>query len=434
MKRIFTIILLFTGLTAFAQQGPPVLKLTLNDAINYALENNFNQQKLIISKSSAEEELQQSKRDLLPNLSGSLSQGVSNGQNNQGANTSLNGNYSINSQANLYNGGQSRNSIRKNQLLMEQSGTKISQSQNQLAISVIKSFLSVLMNEELRKYQQEVLKISEEQCKLGEVQFSAGKILKSDYMLLEAQLASDRFNYVNSEVKRESALLELKNYLSIDPSKNIEVVAPNSGIYADALPLPELTKFLGETLAWLPDIEISRQNIDMANLDLKIAKGGLTPAISIGGSVSSGYTGGTSSWSSQFGNNLNEQISVSISIPVWNRGKVKSGIKQSQYRREQAEIEAKETEMSIRTQLEQEYNGVVAEQNKFSAAETGYNAYKENFDSYRLQYNEGLITTTDMLQQQNNYLNALSNYLQSKYSFLLNRKVLDVYMGLEIVI
>jgi len=110
-------------------------------------------------------------------------------------------------------------------------------------------------------------------------------------------------------------------------------VAPNSGIYANALPLPELAKFLGETLAWLPDIEISRQNMDMADLDLKldlkIAKGGLTPAISIGGSVSSGYTGGTSSWGSQFGNNLNEQISVSISIPVWNRGKVKSGIKQS---------------------------------------------------------------------------------------------------------
>jgi len=434
MKRVLTIILLVAWGTVFAQQSGPTLKMTLNDAINYALENNYGQQKLMIGKSSAEEDLKQSKRDLLPNLSGSLTQGLSDSKNSQTANTVLNGNYSINSQATLYNGGQSLNSIRKNQLLLEQSGTKMAQAQNLLVINVIKSFLSVLMNDELQKYQNEVLKISEEQCKLGEIQLSAGKILKSDYLLLDAQVASDRFNYLNSKVKRESSVLELKKYLSTESSTNIEVLPPDSVTSVKTLTLPELAKFMEETLTWLPDIKISNQNIELANLDVKIAKGGLTPSVSIGGSVSTGYSGGTTSWNNQFTNNLSEQLSLSVTIPLWNRGKVKSNVKQSQYRREQTEIEAKETESNIQIQLEQEYNGVVAEQNKLSAAETGYKAYKENYDSYRIQYNAGLISTAELLQQQNNYLNALNNYLQSKYSFLLNRKVLDVYMGLEIAI
>jgi hypothetical protein len=33
------------------------------------------------------------------------------------------------------------------------------------------------------------------------------------------------------------------------------------------------------------------------------------------------------------------------------------------------------------------------------------------------------------LQQQNNYINVLNDYIQSKYGFMLKRKVLDVYMG-----
>ncbi|OFY44283.1 MAG: hypothetical protein A2X18_01350 [Bacteroidetes bacterium GWF2_40_14] len=434
MKRVFTIIMLVAWGTVFAQQSSPTLKMTLTDAINYALENNYGQQKLMIGKNSTEEELKQSKRDLLPNLSGSLTQGLSESKNGQTDNTVLNGNYSLSSQATIYNGGQNINSIRKNQLLLDQSETKISQAQNLLVINVIKSFLSVLMNDELQKYQNEVLKISEEQCKLGEIQLSAGKILKSDYLLLEAQVASDRFNYLNSRVKRESSVLELKKYLSTESSTNIDVLAPDSASSVKTLRLPEFAKFMEETLTWLPDIKISHQNIEMANLDVKIAKGGLTPAISIGGSVSTGYSGGTTSWNNQFTNNLSEQLSLSVTIPLWNRGKAKSNVKQSQYRREQTEIEAKETETNIQIQLEQEYNGVIAEQSKLSAAETGYKAYKANFDSYRLQYNAGQISTSELLQQQNNYLNALNNYLQSKYSFLLNRKVLDVYMGLEIVI
>ncbi len=420
--------------TIFAQQSGPTLKMTINDAIGYALENNYNRQKLLIAKESAEEELKQSKMDLLPNLSGSLTQGLSDSKKSQTANTVLNGNYSLSSQVTLYNGGQSINSIRKNQLLLEQSGTKISQAQNLLVINVIKSFLTVLMNDELQRYQNEVLKISEEQCKLGEVQLSAGKILKSDYLLLDAQVASDRFNYINSRIKRESAVLELKKYLSIEPSANIEVLPPDADIPINKFPLPDLKNFLETTLSWLPDIKISRQNIDMAALDVKIAKGGLTPAISIGGSVSTGYSGGTTSLNNQFTNNLNEQLSLSVNIPLWNRGKAKSNVKQSQYRHEQAEIDAKETEINILVQLEQEYNGVITEENKYSAAETGYKAYKENYDSYRIQYSAGLISTAELLQQQNNYLNALNNYLQSKYSYILNRKVLDVYMGLEIVI
>ena len=35
----------------------------------------------------------------------------------------------------------------------------------------------------------------------------------------------------------------------------------------------------------------------------------------------------------------------------------------------------------------------------------------------------------ELLQQQNNYLNTLNAYIQNKYSLLMQRKILDIYMG-----
>ncbi|MBQ6269415.1 MAG: TolC family protein, partial [Bacteroidetes bacterium] len=48
------------------------------------------------------------------------------------------------------------------------------------------------------------------------------------------------------------------------------------------------------------------------------------------------------------------------------------------------------------------------------------------------KFKVGSITAVELLQQQVNYLNYLNDFLQNKYSFLLNRKLLDVYMGIPI--
>ena len=56
-------------------------------------------------------------------------------------------------------------------------------------------------------------------------------------------------------------------------------------------------------------------------------------------------------------------------------------------------------------------------------------AYRKSFEAYNLQYQYGNITTVELLQQQNNYLNVLNSYIQNKYSLLMKRKILDLYMG-----
>lgn len=423
MKKIILSLLIGIVITNVTAQEK--LNLSLQKAIETALENNFGQQILKIQSKTAEENLTQSKRDMLPDLNASVSQGI--------ANQSNSGSYGVNASATLWRGGQGINAIRQAKVSLNQADAKVAQAQNELTISVIRAFLSVVMNQDLMNYQQAVVDISKKQMEQGEIKYRSGQILKSDYLLLNSQYASDNYTMINSKINRDNALLELKTLLSMETATEIDVVTPQ-GFSPETIGTPTLQELVEQTLAWLPDIKIASQNIDIAVLDSKIAKGSLAPTLSIGGSVSTGYNNlNAGNWGSQFTKNHNEQLSLSLSIPLWNKGKAQSGVRQSSYRLEQAQLEAKQTELNIRSNLEKEYLNVVSLKEKYIASEISSNAYRETFKVFSTQFEAGSITTTELLQQQNNFLAAQNTFIQCKYNYLLNRKVLDVYMGREIL-
>jgi outer membrane protein TolC len=77
----------------------------------------------------------------------------------------------------------------------------------------------------------------------------------------------------------------------------------------------------------------------------------------------------------------------------------------------------------------QEYRNVVLAESKYKSSQIRQNAYLASFKAYQMKFEQGAITAVELLQQQNNYISAMNDYVQSKYGFMLKRKVLDVYMG-----
>lgn len=64
--------------------------------------------------------------------------------------------------------------------------------------------------------------------------------------------------------------------------------------------------------------------------------------------------------------------------------------------------------------------------NNYLSAQQQEQAYLANYRDYQKRYNEGKVGTVELLQQQDSYLGALNDYLQSKYTFLLNMKLLEL--------
>lgn len=404
-------------------------RLTLEQCLDFAFGNNNDRQVMKLSEDINEESYKQSKAERLPSLSASLSESFNNSKENS---SYWNGNYGLNTSVTLYKGGSITNTIEQNKLTMEQSGYQTKKYDNGLTIQILQSFLTILGNEELLKSQESVLKASEAQLVQGKAQFEAGQILESDYLLLEAQYANDKNNITDTQIARDNSLLTLKSLLSMNPLETLEIVRFSTEALNQMAVLPTKEHVLEQAIVTLPELKISQYDVDIAKVGIKLSKAGYLPTLSLGASVGTGHYKDYNSFGTQLSDGLNEQIGLTLSIPIYDNGRTKSNVAQSKIRLQQAELNKKQTELDILQTVIQEYQDVVSNYNKYQTTDIRQNAYLKTYEAYRAQFNAGAITAVDLLQQQNNYINALNDFIQSKYSFMLTRKILDVYMGMDI--
>lgn len=426
-KKLFLFLLVLIPFSGMAQIGTKEpLRLTLQDCLYLVNENNYNRQSVALSEEASRDLYNQSKMERLPNLTASVGETYSH-TNSTGSDWT--GNYSASTAVTIYQGGYINSTIEKSRLSAEQAEYKTAQYDNELTIQVLEAFLAALGNEELLRYQSAVVEASEEQVRQGKARLATGDILESDYLLLEAQRATDNNNVLETQVNRDNSLNILKGLMSMDMSVNIEIVYPDDSILADMGILPSEDEVLARSFETLPDIRISDYNVEIAESGVKISRSAFAPTISASGSVGSGHMNDFSKYGNQLSDRLKEQVGVTVSIPIFNRGRTKSNVLQSKIALRQAELEQKQTLLDIEQTLLQEYRGVIQAESKYRASDIRRNAYSASFDAYRVKFEQDAITAVDLLQQQNNYISAMNDYIQSKYGFMLKRKVLDVYMG-----
>jgi outer membrane protein len=420
-----------------AQETSGKQTFTLEECLQYAESNNFALQSAGINVSSAELSLKQAKMNIAPSVSASATQNVNFG--NYEKSVGWGGNYGVSAGMTLFNGLNNYNKIQQSKLDVEQSELKLESNKNSLRISVIQTFLAIMMNEDLLGYQEQVLAASKEQMEQGDQKYSVGQILESDAQILHAQYTSDLYNIENTKNNIRANYLKLKSLLSIDPFLEITIVRPDSATLFKSLELPAQQELLDRTMAYLPELKISENEITSAEYDVKIQKSAYYPTLSASAGINTGYNGSNLTspnlgWGTQLWHGLGENIGLSLNIPIYQRGAVRNNVKQAEYRVQQIELDHKETQYQIGQELQQNYLDVMSAQNDFIAAEAKVQAYSANYKTYSMKFKYGSVTAVDLIQQQTNFINELNNYMQAKYTYVLKRKILDVYMGIPVTL
>ena len=424
---VFLVSLVFSGIAQEHQS----YRFTLEDCLRFAFANSYERKTMELTGKSLEASYEQSKQQRLPSLSASVGQNLSNNENGW----STSGNVGVGSSVTIYQGGNINNTIEQNRLNVERNEVQLQRYDNQLTLQILQSFLTILGNQELVSYQQEVLNTSRAQLKQGQARHRLGTILESDLLLLEAQYYSDSNNVADTRINIENNLLDLKVLLSMNPSDDLEIVAPNTDnleMLKETLPTEEEAVSLA--METMPDLRMSDYDIRLAEKSVDLARGNYFPSISASANVGMGILSYDSDGNSKWYGTPTESVGVSMSIPIYSRGQTKANVKKSRIALEQAQLDYEQSTLAVRQAAVQAYRNVVSAYNAYQVSQVKENAYSKSFDAYNMQYQYGNITTVELLQQQNNYLNALNSYIQNKYSLLMKRKILDVYMGKNITL
>jgi len=424
-KILASVPIVFLAFSCMAQEIHSY-QFSLEDCLRFAVANSFERKSMELTGQSLETTYEQSKQQRLPNLSASVGQNFSNNENGW----STSGNVGVGSSVTIYQGGAINNTIEQNRLNVERNAVQMERYDNQLTTQILQSFLTILGNQELVKYQQEVLNTSREQVKQGCVRHSVGSILESDLLLLEAQYLSDSNNVVDTRINIENNLLDLKVLLSMEPVDELEIVAPdtdNLDNLRESLPSEE--EAISLAMAYLPDLRMGDYDIRIALKSVDLARGNYFPSVSANANVGMNMLAFDSEGNKKWYGKPSESVGVSMSIPIYSRGQTKANVKKSRIALQQAQLDYEQTQLEVRQTVVQAYRNVVSAFNAYKVSQAKENAYGKSFNAYNVQYQYGSITTVELLQQQNNYLNALNSYIQNKYSLLMQRKILDIYMG-----
>ena len=405
--------------------------MTLPECIQYAETNNPTLQSAGLDVNVAEIRLKQTRLQMAPVVTANASQNF--GYSHGSEQFSIGGNYSINAGIDIFNGLNTYNSIKQSQVQLTQAQLQAEQQKNQVKIQIIRSYLTILMNQEMLEYQRNVLESSRQQVAEGEQKYKVGQILESDFLMLQAQYLADSTNMENTMIAIDNEYVALRNYLNMSRNQSVTVVTPDSARLAASMSVPELEEVLRRAFDYLPDVKISRNNVEIAEYDVKIAKSAYYPSLSASAGVGTGYNAaygnGNSGLTSGLYKGLNESIDLNLSIPIYKQSSVRNNVKIKNIQVQQAELALKNTEEQVTKEIEAYHLDLKKAYNNFQLSELQKSAYYANYMTYIQRFQYGAITTVDLLQQQTNYLNILSNYMQNKYNYLMQLKVLDVYTG-----
>ncbi len=430
MARSFFILTILISLAWDSPAQPDTLQqsysFTLEDCLQYAMGNSYTRKSRQLSEESAEAAYQQSRNNRLPSVSASASENMNHSGDMDKVNIS--GNIGINASQTIYSGGSIKNTIEQNRLQAEQAKIQTSQYDNQLTIQILNEYLNALSCIERLRYQEGIMSSSREELSRGESRYKVGAMIESDYLMLKAQYQRDITDSLNTAISLETSLLNLKQYMSMDPYAELSIQAPDTTIIEQMALMMSQDEAVTRAREHMPDIQLAKNTMEIANTAIEIAKAGRRPNISASAGINTGHTD-FDDMGAQLKNRFSQQIGISLSYPIWDRGQSKLQTTRARIQQHQAALDLQQIQSEITRTVINQWRNTSLEYQRYKAYQLRKDAYLASYNAYKKRFEVGAIVAVDLLQQQNNYIAALNEYINAKYGFILHRKILDVYTG-----
>ncbi len=445
---------------------------TLEDCVDYALDNNLDIQKQIKLVESNKAILLQSGLSMLPNLNFNATNIWNTGQtidqytNTFATTTVRSNNISVSTNVTIFNGLQKFNALKQNQIELLASNFDLDVLKNDISLAVAGYYLDILFNKEILDVAKSQLAITAEQVERVRKMVDAGASAQGDLLNIQAQASAEELNLIESRNRLNISYLSLQQLIDLQISHEFDIEKPLLKEVAAPADLITPQVIYGHALNTRPEIKSAELRVESAQKGLSIARGGQSPSLTFGGSYATGYSGvateidpsippviteypigitqltrdtvlgyqsnysyRTKSFGSQWDDNDNVSLGFNLYIPIFNGWQVRSSISQAKIQRHITELDLEQLKRNLNKLIEQAYADAVASLQKYNSSLQQVSAQEESFKYTERKFDVGLVTSYDYNNSKKELTSAQSELLQAKYDFIFKTTILDFYMG-----
>lgn len=412
--------------------------LTLKRATELVLENNLQIKQAQFTEAISEENLQQSKLALLPSLNANTGLNFNFGRSidpltNQFVNqaiTSTSGN--ISSGTALFQGFQKINQISQNKLQLDADKSNTQKIKNDLVLTVVTSYLSVLNSQDILSAAQQQLAISKQQLDIEQKFFDVGTKTLADLSQAKSQLASAELNVTNAQNQVDLAFLNLAQLLELDPASRFSVEKPKVEDMSKLNSAYSASDVFKSAAASFPDIRLAELRRQASEKGIEIAKGNFFPTLNLQTGLGTRYSNGAfgnNGFTTQVKDNFNQFVGFGLSIPIFNGMAARSSVRRAKINFQNSLLNEQLAKNNLNKIINQAVYDLRAAEKRYYSTLTAFESSKEAFNVIEQRYSVGLVNSLDYNQAQTNLNKAQFDQIQAQYDFIFRSKVIDFYLG-----
>jgi len=441
MKRYILLSGLFLiCLSSFSQK-----KWTLRECVDYAVENNIELRQQALNVESAKIDLSTSKNSRLPSLNGSVDQGFNFGRaismttntSTRGSGTVGSTSFGVSSAIPLFTGFRIPNQIKQDEFDLQAATAGLDKARENLELQIVSYYLDVLFNKEILKAYQDQLTFRNQQVEQTRILVEAGKVPASQLYDIKAQAANDELNVTVANNNLALSLLNLSQSLNIQESAGFDIIEPtvDNALDNNISSIVPVNMVYQRAITVKPHIKEAEYKIESSKRGLKIAQADYYPSLDMNLRYSTGfdhvYKSGfdNTSISTQLGQNQTKYIGFSLSIPIFNRFRVRNQVRTARLNIENQTLAMDNIKLALYKEIQQAYQSATSAQAKYNSTEKALDAAEESLKYAKERYDIGKSTVFEYNEAQTKLLTSKSEQIQAKYDFIFRSKILDFYQG-----
>ncbi|WP_336128249.1 TolC family protein [Mesoflavibacter sp. CH_XMU1422-2] len=426
--------LLLVGLSASAQQK----KWSLQECVDYALENNITILQGENSILNNEQNIDAAKGQFLPSVSGFVGHTLSLGNRElfpgqfvDRTDNSTNASISLNQT--VFNGFRLTNLYKQSQLNLETSKLELNRIKDDISLNVVNAYLNVLFNIENLEIAKAQYSFSKKQLDQVRDLVDAGVQPQANVYDAEATLSSDLQSVTVAENNYELALLSLSQLLQL-PYEGFEVEVIELDNPSSELMYNNASPIVSYALDNRYEIKVAQKNIENSALNTEISKSGYLPTVSFNYAFGSNvfFTNlidTEDSFFNQLNNQKGHRFSLNVSVPIFSQFQNKTNVAKAKIQEENAQLNLKQAKLDVEANVQRAFTDAKAALRAYEAAKSSLQSQKIAFQNSQERYDIGAMNAFDLEQSRLRLVNAESSLINAKYDFIFKTKVLDFYLG-----
>lgn len=447
MKKIFSLKAAGMVLSAFATMAVNAQNIastlpahvgpwSLNDCISYALDHNLTVKNSRLTLMQREVDLSTAKGRVLPSVSASGSENISFGRGLTADNTYVNTNtastsFSLGAGMSLFQGLTIKNGIDLSKINLEAATIDLEKARDDIRVQVAQAYVQVLYYQEIESVAQNQIAIDSMQVVRLVAMRDNGKASQAEVSAQQATLSQSRLTLIQASSNLYLGILDLTQLLELPSPENFEIKIPVTDLAFGALSSPE--SIYATAIGIKPSILSEKLRLTAAEKNIDIAKGAYWPSLSLSGGIGSNYYATYGRESASFGeqmkNNFSQYVSLSLSVPIFNRMSTRNQVRSAKISYETQQLQLENVSKSLYKEIQKAYYNTLAAEAKYQGCIDAETSANDAFAQTKAKYENSKATITEFNESKNRLLEAQSNLAQARYEYLFQVKLLDFYSG-----